>query len=389
MTQRLRRFLVRAMAVTLVALAGLAIWQHEALIRLHAVTTLFSPDRIVSNFSAMDRLFETSPIPVIPVSDPLPTGPQMEVPPDWEDWLARRAVTGIVVLHDGKVVLESYHLGTGPDDLRISWSIAKSYLSALIGVLLETGAIAGLDDPVTAYAPALTGSAYARATIRDVLQMESGVTFDEDYLDFWSDINKMGRILALGSSMDAFAAGLTETFASPGQTWQYVSIDTHVLGMVARGATGQDLSELMGTHILGPLGAHGAPYYVTDGYGVAFALGGLNLSTRDYARMGEMFRNDGAFHGRQIVPARWARESTAPSARTEPGKLQYGYQWWMPAEARKGTFMARGVYGQYVYIDKQSGVVIAVNAADRQFRDKGALDDSLQMFRRIAEHYEG
>lgn len=384
-----RKILLKGLIGTMAVVAALALWKREALVRLNAVNTLFAEDRIVSNFSNMGTMFETRPIPVAPVATPLPDGPAMTLPEDWQDWLDRRAVTAVVVLHKGAVVHEAYHMGTGKEDLRISWSMAKSYLSSLFGVLLDKGHVDSLDAPVTQYAPTLAGSAYGNATIRDVIEMESGVTFDEDYLDFWSDINKMGRVLALGGSMDAFAADLTETFAAPGAGWKYVSIDTHVLGMVARGATGQSLGDLLGEHILGPLGTYGKPYYLTDGYDVAFALGGLNLTTRDYARMGEMFRNDGMFDGRQIVPAAWARESTRPQAKTAPGKLRYGYQWWMPADGREGEFMARGVYGQYVYIDKQSGVVIAINGADRDFRADGAFDDSLQMFRRVAAIYKG
>jgi CubicO group peptidase (beta-lactamase class C family) len=384
-----RRLILKGLVTIVAVLAVLAVWKREALVRLNAVNTLFAEDKIVRNFSTMDAMFETRAIPVAPVETPLPDGLPMALPPDWGDWLDLRAVTAVVILHKGTVVHEVYHMGTASEDQRISWSVAKSYLSALFGVLMDKGHVDSLDDPVTRYAPTLAGSAHDQATIRDVIEMESGVTFDEDYLDFWSDINKMGRVLALGGSMDDFAAGLTETFAAPGEGWKYVSIDTHVLGMVARGATGQSLSDLLREYILGPLGTHGSPYYVTDGYGVAFALGGLNLTTRDYARMGEMFRNDGAFGGRQIVPAAWARESTRPQARTAPGKLQYGYQWWMPADARDGEFLARGVYGQYVYIDKQSAVVITINGADRAFREDGAFDDSLQMFRRIAAMYKG
>lgn len=232
--------------------------------------------------------------------------------------------------------------------------------------------------------PELKGSAYETVSIRNVLQMSSGVTFDEEYQDFWSDINKMGRILALGGSMDRFAAELDESEAVPGDAWKYVSIDTHILGMVVRGATGRTVPDLMAEYILSPLGAYADPQYLTDGYGVAFVLGGLNLTTRDYARMGEMFRNDGMFQGHQIVPAYWAIESTSASAKTKPGKLQYGYQWWMPSDAAPGEFLALGIYSQYVYVNKAAGVVIAINAADRSFRDTGATDKSIAMFRNIS-----
>lgn len=384
----MRRWALRLVGAALVIAVAVAFWQRDSIARLHAVTTLFDEGRIVHNFSHMDRLFDTAPIPVTRAPTPLPAGAAMTPPEGWQDWLERRAVTGIVVLHDGAVVHEDYRLGTTPEDQRISWSVAKSYLSMLVGIVAAQGAIASLDDPVDRYAPSLRGSAYEGVSIRHVLQMSSGVDFDEDYFDFWSDINRMGRVLALGGSMDRFTAAREERIGPAGERWQYVSIDTHVLSMVLRGATGEDIPALMGRLILDPLGTWGDPHYVTDGHGVAFVLGGLNLTTRDYARMGELARLNGRFEGRRIVPAEWMTESTRPSAPTPPGAMGYGYQWWIPADAREGEFLARGVYGQFVYVDQESGVVIAVNGADRQFRAPGALGDAIGMFRTIARSYE-
>ncbi|WP_375256952.1 serine hydrolase domain-containing protein [Citreimonas sp.] len=384
----MRRWALRLVGAALLIAVAVAIWQRDAIARLHAVTTLFDEGRIVQNFSHMDRLFDTAPIPVTRTPKPLEEGPAMPLPAGWQEWLDRRAVTGIVVLHDGAVVSEGYRMGTTREDQRVSWSVAKSYLSMLVGVMLNQGAIASLDDPVDKYAPALRGSAYEGVSIRHVLQMSSGVAFDEDYFDFFSDINRMGRVLALGGSMDRFAAAREDRTGPAGDDWQYVSIDTHVLSMVLRGATGEDIPTLMGRYILDPLGAWGAPHYVTDGHGVAFVLGGLNLTTRDYARMGELARLNGRFDGRRIVPADWMTESTRASAPTDPGAMGYGYQWWIPADARAGEFLARGVYGQFVYVDQQSGVVVAVNGADRQFRAPGALDDAIGMFRTIARTYD-
>jgi CubicO group peptidase (beta-lactamase class C family) len=381
---KILRRLGGALLVLVLVVGALAIWNREQILRLQAVMTLFDEDRIVENFSNMDRLFETVPIPLSNAPVPLPEGPALAMPDDWDAWQTRRALTAAIVLKEGAIVHESYYQGTGREDLRISWSIAKSYLSALFGVLQAQGDVGTLDDPVTKYVPALKGGAYDTATLRNVLQMSTGVVFDEDYLDFWSDINKMGRILALGGSMDGFAAGLTETDEPPGEGWRYVSIDTHVLAMVVENATGRRLPDLLGELLLDPMGSYGKPYYVSDGYGTAFALGGLNMTLRDYARMGELFRNGGRFRGKQIVPADWVAASTTPSAKTDPGALKYGYQWWMPADAHPGEFMARGIYGQYVYIDVQSGTVVAVTATDLAFREAGAFDDALHMFRRLA-----
>lgn len=374
--------------ILILGLIGLAlsIWKREELTRLMAVNTLFDEDRIVENFSHMDRAFLSAEIPRGdgPVSE-LPKGPAATLPAETDEWIKARAVTSLIVLKSGQIVHESYHLGTGPEDRRISWSMAKSYLSALLGVVLEEGAIGSLDDQVTAYAPQLKGSAYDGATILDVLQMESGVRFNEDYLNFHSDINRMGRVLALGRLMDGFAAGLTERESTPGDDWQYVSIDTHVLGMVIRGATGKNITALLSEKIIKPLGLEENPYYITDGGGVAFVLGGLNMRSRDYARFGLMIAQNGSYAGAQIVPEEWVLASTRRSAKTGPAETGYGYQWWIPLRSEPGQFMARGIYGQYIYIDQTRDVVIVTTAADRQFREPGVNDANVAMFRLIAE----
>lgn len=376
------RRLLRLAALLILILAALALWKREEITRLMAVNSLFSPDRIVQNFSHMDDLFLTRPLSRGdgPIS-PLPKGPEATLPPEVQDWIAARTVTSLLILKDGRIVHESYHQGTGPDDLRISWSMAKSVLSALFGIVMAEGKIASLDDPTVKYAPALKGSAYDGTTLRDILTMSSGVAFNEDYLDFWSDINRMGRVLALGGSMDGFAADLKTRDAEPGTRWHYVSIDTHVLGMIIRGATGEDIPELLERHILGPMGLDKAPYYLTDGEGVSFVLGGLNMTTRDYARIGQMIAQGGMWQGKQIVPRDWIEESTRPQA---PGGAGYGYQWWIADGATGGEVNAQGIYGQYIWIDRARNVVITVTAADRLFEDPGVGDGNIALFRKIA-----
>lgn len=377
---------LRAGAVLVLIAISLGIWKREEITRLMAVNSLFSENKIVTNFSNMNLAFLSAEVPRgdSPAS-PLPKGPAATLPDATNNWITDRSVTSLLVLKNGEIVHESYHKGTGPEDRRISWSMAKSYISALFGILLKEGAIASLDDKVTRYAPALAGSAYGRATIRNVLQMSSGVTFNEDYLDFHSDINRMGRVLALGGTMDGFAAGLSDSFTDPGTDWQYVSIDTHVIGMVIRGATGRDIPSLLSEKIIRPLGLESTPYYVTDGEGVAFVLGGLNMRTRDYARFGLMIEEMGRYGAQQVVPADWIAASTRASAPTDPGEIGYGYQWWIPVGAPEGVFMARGVYGQYIYIDQFRDVVIVTTGADRQFREPGVNSANVAMFRAIAD----
>ena len=254
--------------------------------------------------------------------------------------------------------------------------------------MVEAGEIASLDDPVEVYAPKLAGSAYDGVTIRQVANMASGVTFNEDYLAFDSDINRMGRVLALGGSMDDFAAELTERDRPAGQNWQYVSIDTHVLGMVIRGAAGKPIADLLDERVIQPLGLEVDPYYVTDGFGTAFVLGGLNLTTRDYARFGLMVEQGGQIDGRRIVSSDWITRSTAASAppAVPGGRAAYGYglQWWLPENAAEGEVYAVGIYDQFIYIDPNLNVVIALNSANRSFREDGVRDGQIAMLRAIA-----
>lgn len=380
------RWGLRFILVLAVVLGGLAVWKREEITRLMAVNSLFAEDKIVFNFSNMDTLFRTRILSrgEGPVSA-LPPGPAYDLPPDVADWTVQRSVTGIVILMDGQLVHESYYLGTDPDDRRISWSVAKSFLSALLGTLVADGTIGSLDIPVTEAAPLLTGSAYDGVRLIDVLQMSSGVAFDEDYMAFGSDINRMGRVLALGGSMNGFAAGLAERLNNPGERMQYVSIDTHVIGMVIEGLTGRPVADLMQERIIGPMGFEADPIYVTDGEGTAFVLGGLNLRTRDYARFGQMVAQGGLWQGQQIVPTDWITQSIVPSAPTGEGNIGYGYQWWIPQGYGPGEVLAQGIYGQYIYINQGLNVVIAINSADRFFEDAGVETGNYTMLQRIAQ----
>lgn len=396
--RKLLKWLLIALVLMIAAALVLSLIYRDRITRLLAVNSLFSEEKIVGNFSNMKGMFFNAPIP--------PEGPGDEVE-EWPRWpaplpssfphdgndiatgtfLEETATTSLLVVRNGAITFEEYYLGTKPDDLRISWSVAKSFLSAVFGIAVENDQIESLDDPVTKYVPALTGTAYDGVTIRNTLNMATGVKFNEDYLDFWSDINKMGRTLALGTSMDDFAASLDERVREQGTVRQYTSIDTHVLAMVLRAATGRSLIELVGEQIVGAIGFEKAPYYLTDGEGVAFALAGLNLTTRDYARFGQMFLQHGKWYGKQIVPREWADQSvvaTAPAQSVREDGFGYGYQWWIPPGAADGEFMARGIYDQYIYVNRNTNSVIVKTSANRKFREPGNAERTVAFFRAVA-----
>lgn len=382
----------------LIAVAAVAAFIYrEPLERLYRVNTLFDADRIVNNFSNMRTMFLAADIPrggdvfefgAAPA--PLPAEFTLDgATYNTADFLERTKTTSLIVIRDDKIEFEDYFLGTGPEDRRISWSIAKSFLSALVGIAIDEGAIASMDDPVEKYAPLLKGSAYEGVTLRQVAMMSSGVAFNEDYLDYDSDINKMGRELALGGSLDEFSARITATAGAPGENWRYVSIDTHVLGMALRGATGQPVADYMAEKLWSKIGVEADAYYSTDGEGAAFVLGGLNMRTRDYARFGRLFLKDGMWEGEQVISRDWVRESTSdlapPPAPTYERGEHYGYQWWLPPE-HDDEFYGIGVYGQYLWIDRKTGVVIVKTSADKNFRANGGIaqQKTIAMMRAIS-----
>jgi CubicO group peptidase (beta-lactamase class C family) len=378
-----------------------------AIKRISKVNTLFDPRNIVGNFTDMQSLFfhqptvfhPTTPHPLLANPATIPASfTYQNKTYDLATWQAQRKICAMVVLKNGQIAYEQYFQGTKPDDQRISWSMSKSILSATFGILHDQGLIPNLDTEIGTIVPALKGSAYECATIRNVLNMASGVAFNEDYLDYHSDINRMGRILAIGGSMDTFAAGLTRRQWKPGTYNHYVSIDTHVIGMIMRAITGRGTNELVSELLFQPMGLEGKPYFLTDSLGEPFVLGGLNMTTRDYARFGLLFAQGGQLNGKQIVSANWVKTSTAQSApppdpetaNTPEGVFGYGYQWWLPPQAEDDEFFAIGIYGQYIYINTRLQTVIAMNGADTGFRDGDGLiaQTNIALCRQIATALE-
>lgn len=381
-----------------VVLAGL---YRAELRQLYTIIHLFDEDVIVANFSSMKSNFPTL---TIKRSGELKAyGQQPKALPDsfdykgeqrtMESFLLDSSTTALVVIKGNDITFEGYFKGTGELDPRISWSVAKSFLSAIFGVAVYDGLIPDLNQAVTDYVPELKGSGYDGVSIRNVLQMSSGVYFNEDYGDFNSDINRFGRTMALGGSFDDFATTLTSD-REQGTYMHYVSIDTHVLGMVLRAATGRSIVDYFDEKLWSKLGTEKDAIYLTDSTGEPLVLGGLNLISRDYARLGLLYRDHGVINGEQIIPAQWVEDSITPDApHLMPGErdsadtsLGYGYQWWIPQQA-DGEFMALGIYGQFIYINRKADVVIVKNSADRGFMDNHyeSKDIAVAAFRAIAQ----
>lgn len=386
-----------AVALALAAIP-LLIYRTEVS-RLWRLADLFDPDRIVHNFQHMDEVLDSRTIErgdeVLEFARGSYSLPESfryrDRSYDTETFLAELVTTGLIILEDDTILLERYEHGHTPAGHHIAWSVSKSFVSALFGIAVEEGHIPDILAPVTDYLPELEGSGYEGVPIKHVLQMSSGVGFNEDYGDPFSDINRMGPSMAVGSLLD-FAATL-ERARPPGSLQHYVSVDTQVLGTILVRATGENLTAYASEKLWKPLGMEFDAIWLLDGTGMEWAFGGLNASLRDFARFGWLFMNGGSRNGRQIVPEAWVRASVTPDAPhlmpgPKPGssnEMGYGYQWWIPTEP-DGDFMALGVYGQTIYVDPNNRLVIVKNSVDRDFQknDFENTQIALALWRTIA-----
>lgn len=311
-----------------------------------------------------------------------------------EELLTRTYTTGFLVAVDDTILSERYFQGETEDDRHIMFSVSKSVVSAALGIALNEGKFDSIEDPITKYLPELAGSGYEGVRIKDILQMSSGVYFNEDYNDPLSDVNQMGLTIATGGSLNSFATGLERRW-EPGTYNNYVSVDTHVLAMLITRQVGQSLSSYVEEKIWQPLGMEFDGKWLTDGTGMEMAMGGLNMALRDMARMGRLYMHMGEIDGTRIVPETWVAASITPDApHLMPGAeassnpYGYGYQWWIP-EKPHGDFYAAGIYYQYIYIDPTTGVIIAKTSADQKFTDPDEprkKSEQVAAFQAIAAH---
>jgi len=277
------------------------------------------------------------------------------------DIIEQNFTNALLIMKGGTIVYENYFNRTNPDTHFVSFSMAKSFTSLMIGLALKDGAIHGLDDRVTKYVPELKGSGYDGPTIRNLLEMRSGVAYDERY-DF--DKHSVAQRVfeeAIVENTARFAdfAALLKNGNPPGSTFNYSTMDTAVLGRVLERATGQPIEHYLAAKIWEKLGMESYGFFMADGPpGIGHALNGMgyNAILRDYARIGQMVLDRGFGNGQQIVPKDWIDVSTHPKPGPDKDAPGYGYQWWMAEPDH--AFSAIGLHGQFIYVDPGSHTVV-------------------------------
>jgi CubicO group peptidase (beta-lactamase class C family) len=332
------------------------------------------PDIQVNTFRNIDRLFPTRTVRHAQRPYPLPaadtrldavTFTSKGKRYDLYDYLSLNRVSGLLVLKNGRIALETYQLGNTERTRWMSMSVVKSITATLIGAAIKDGHIASIDDPVTRYLPELIGSAYDEVSVRNLLQMASGVKWNEAYTDPESDRRHMleaqlaqrpGGVLALMARLPRAAA--------PGSRWTYSTGETQVAGALLHAAVKMPLADYLSDRIWTKFGMESdATWWLESPDGLEVGGSGLSATLRDYGRFGLFLAGGGAAGGEQILPDGWVKEAGSP--KVVGGKsVDYGYMLW-PTPHREGTihdsaFEAVGIFGQHIYVNQREQVVVVV-----------------------------
>jgi CubicO group peptidase (beta-lactamase class C family) len=313
-----------------------------------------------------------------------------------DDYLDRQRVTGLLVMKDGRIVLERYQYGRSEANRFVSQSMAKSVTSLLVGLALHEGKIESLDDLARKYLPALEGNPYGETSIRHLLQMSSGIKFSEVYSGN-DDVATLSRLSVGG--LGPGGAAVLEPFRknerpfAPGTRFAYASIETEVLGLVVRQAVSMSLAEYLSVKIWRPMGAEADAIWLVDKSGQEAAYCCLGATLRDYGRLGLLLANDGVARGQHVVPRAWIVDATQPTPgypHLRPGVatpyLGYGYQFWIfPGEHRR--FALFGVRGQAIFVDPALRLVLVQTAVWKEFIDTEARRERDAFWRGVVAAY--
>ena len=271
-----------------------------------------------------------------------------------DDYIRSMNVAGLVAIKDGRILLERYALGNDENSRWISFSVAKSVVSMLIGAAIKDGYFNSVDDLIVDYLPQLKGGGYDTVTVKNILQMASGVAWNEDYEDANSDV-----AVAPGGTLPLFGYMRDLPLeATPGEKFNYNTGETNIAGALLRAAIGNNLATYLQHKIWQPFGMESNASWLLEGEdGVEFGGCCINATLRDYARIGLFAMRGGVLpNGEAVLPDNWIADSTASSA----GYNGYGYYWWLLGD---GVYAALGVFGQMIWIDPSRGIVIALHSA--------------------------
>lgn len=356
----MKRFIAPLLAAAVMAAALPAAAQQPTPETAPTGVLFWSPADRERAFRTMDTIMPHAPVsrgdgPV----RALPAGAPLNLDPT--AYMQAEKVAGVLVIQDGKIRLERYGLGIGPDTRWVSFSMTKSLTSTLVGAALKSGAIGSLEDPVTRYLPGLAGGGYDGVTVRQLLTMTSGVRWNEDYFDPNSDVARFLQEPAVDGRdpIVAYMSRLPRAH-TPGTHWNYSTGETNLVGALVAAAEHKPLAQLLSERIWSRAGMEGDAVWALDLGGREIGGCCVSATLRDWGRVGLMAMEDGVLGGERIVPDDWFAQAVRKQAETgEPGE-GYGFQWWTQDD---GVYGAYGIFGQSIRVDPERKLVIVLLSA--------------------------
>jgi len=314
-------------------------------------------------FRALDRLPVLAKSHVVAAGGtpfPLPAGPPLKLAVDIDAYMATQRSAALLIVHDGKLRLERYGLGFDAGGRWTTFSVAKSITSTLVGAAIRDGHIRSMDDKVSAYIPDMKGSAYDDVSIRQLLTMTSGVRWNEDYADPKSDVARFNNHTP-EEGVDALVSYMRRLprEVPAGTRWHYSTGETNLVGVLLRQAVKKPLATYLSEKIWVPAGMEQQATWLLSRTGNEISGCCIQAAPRDWARFGLFVMGGARVNGQAIVPDGWLAEATTERTGIgRPGR-GYGYQWWTYSD---GTYAARGIFGQGMFIDPLRRIVIVSNA---------------------------
>ena len=277
-----------------------------------------------------------------------------------EDYLDASGTTAFLVIHDDKVLYERYFNGYDETSVNTSFSMAKSFASALVGIAINEGRIKSVDEPITIYIPELLekDERFKSITIRHLMTMSSGIKYEEGGNLPWSEEADDTKTY-YATNLRELALKNCRIEGKPSEYFEYNNYNPLLVGMILERSTGMSVSRFMEEELWKPLGMEADGSWSLDSTKSGFEKmeSGVNARARDFARFGMLFANEGTWRGKQLISRGWVEESTRPDATTDPSS-DYQYFWWVNTPDGKSHFSAQGNYGQYIYVAPEKDLVI-------------------------------
>ncbi|AVP57204.1 serine hydrolase domain-containing protein [Pulveribacter suum] len=342
-------------------------------------------------FRAMDRLPVLAQWRTMHASGTprtLPQGEPLALPLDVDAYLQAQHAAALLIVQGGKLRLERYGLGFDGSGRWTSFSVAKSFTSTLAGAALKDGFIKSLDDKISDYLPDLRGSAYDAVSVRQLLTMTSGVAWDEDYADPQSDVARFNNHQP-EAGVDALVSYMRQLprAAPAGERWNYSTGETNLVGVLVSQATGKPLAQYLEEKVWRPAGMEQQGTWLLSKTGQEISGCCIQAAARDYARFGQFILEGARSEGTSVLPTDWLEQATRKQADIDVPGRGYGYQWWTYDD---GSFAARGIFGQGIFIDPARQLVIVSNADwSGGARDPVALPAREAFYRAVQQAVDG